>query len=866
MAKTTATKTPKNMKRTSLGSRPVRSASPRKPTKKELAQLEAKKQRQQVLRREVVGILLAAAGIFCLLSILSLDMGLLGAGFQSFLFGMFGAGAFIVPIAIIACGIVIIIARKQRISGGKIIAALLLAVSLLIFGHLLVHDKFQSTSLGAYSNQGYQLGRDYGFGTGALGASLAYIFVKYAGITGSYVISITAMLCCLLALTRISIAKVSEQVGSAAKSTAGYISSKHKEHVEQREQREAERARLQPIPLSAEKVELYSEVIADSLPGEGGIPLPGIDEMDMMDVGELTFELDRREKAAEIIPDEGENSQPAQADPDKEKTMIAPLQVHMDIKPVFEVAKETAPASGKTLLEVAGEGEVPPYRYPSVDLLNEPSSKALSGDPQAEMERGARTLEETLASFGISAKVVHVSRGPAITRFELTPAPGVKVSRITSLSDDIALNLAAYGVRIEAPIPGKQAIGIEIPNSETSMVTLRETLTNEFFHHKSNIVAAIGKDITGSVMLCDLARMPHLLIAGATGSGKSVCINTIIASILFKSSPEDVRFIMIDPKVVELNVYNGIPHLLIPVVTDPKKASGALGWAVQEMTDRYKKFAAAHTRDITGYNEYAEREGLEKMPKIVIIIDELADLMAVAPGEVEERIQRLAQLARAAGMHLVIATQRPSVNVITGVIKANIPSRIAFSVASQVDSRTILDMAGAEKLLGKGDMLYNPAGVNKPIRVQGAFISEDEVERLTDYIKNGEEARYSAEIEDAIESGGEKKAQETAEDEVDEKLVEAIEIAVDSGQVSISMLQRKLEIGYPRAGKLIDAMERRGLISGHEGSKPRQTLLTRHEFERQYGSLKGIDEGDDPAMKAVTREIGHASESEDLPF
>jgi S-DNA-T family DNA segregation ATPase FtsK/SpoIIIE len=391
-------------------------------------------------------------------------------------------------------------------------------------------------------------------------------------------------------------------------------------------------------------------------------------------------------------------------------------------------------------------------------------------------------------------------------------------------------------VRIEAPIPGKQAVGIEVPNKETTTVTLRETLDNDaFFAHKSGLAAAIGKDIAGQVVLCDLAKMPHVLIAGATGSGKSVCINTIIASILYKSSPDEVKFIMVDPKVVELNVYNGIPHLLIPVVTDPKKASGALGWAVQEMTNRYKKFADMHVKDITSYNAHAQKEGLKPLPKIVIIIDELADLMAVAPGEVEERVQRLAQLARAAGMHLVIATQRPSVNVITGVIKANIPSRIAFAVASQVDSRTILDMAGAEKLLGRGDMLYYPAWLNKPVRVQGAFISEDEVEALVEYIKNGEEAQYNSEIIDSIEQSDEARAQDQVESDVDPVLRDAIALAVGAGEVSISMLQRKLGVGYPRAGKLIERDGKARLYFRPRGVQAPPRADSREEFERTFG-------------------------------
>jgi S-DNA-T family DNA segregation ATPase FtsK/SpoIIIE len=443
-------------------------------------------------------------------------------------------------------------------------------------------------------------------------------------------------------------------------------------------------------------------------------------------------------------------------------------------------------------------------------------------------------LEETLNSFGVAAKVVQVSRGPIITRYELQPAPGVKVSRIVSLSDDIALNLAASSVRIEAPIPGKAAIGIEVPNKDTAPVLIREVLdTESFFNHPSKIAFALGKDIAGNSIIADIARMPHLLIAGATGSGKSVCINSLIVSILYKATPDDVRFLMIDPKVVELSAYNGIPHLLCPVVTDPRKAAGTLNWAVQEMMERYKKFAEKGVRDFDRYNEQIEEEE-KKLPQIVIIIDELADLMMVAPSEVEDAICRLAQMARAAGMHLVIATQRPSVDVITGVIKANITSRIAFAVSSQVDSRTILDMSGAEKLLGSGDMLYYPSGANKPIRVQGAFITEQEVESIVSCIKNQNEGpEYNMEV--LKETTADQDEQDNSFE--DELLPDAIEVVIDAGQASISMLQRRLRIGYARAARLIDEMEVRGLISGYDGSRPRNVLITKEEFEEQFKNL-----------------------------
>ena len=478
-----------------------------------------------------------------------------------------------------------------------------------------------------------------------------------------------------------------------------------------------------------------------------------------------------------------------------------------------------------------------PYRFPPLSILSFAKKNPTDAQKEAsEQQENVRRLEETLASFGIEARVLHVSRGPAITRYELQPARGVKVSRITGLADDIALNMAAMGVRIEAPIPGKAAVGIEIANQSIDTVALREVLESpQFREHPSKLAVALGKDIAGEPMVADLARMPHLLIAGATGSGKSVCINSLIASILYKATPEEVKLILVDPKVVELSVYNGIPHLLIPVVTDPKKAAGALGWAVHEMDERYRAFAKSGSRDLKGYNAQQVEKGEKPLPQIVVIIDELADLMMVAPGDVEERICRLAQLARAAGIHLVIATQRPSVNVITGVIKANIPSRIAFAVASQVDSRTILDMAGAEKLLGRGDMLFDPSGANKKLRVQGAFISDKEVTALVEYVRQRAETNYDPGFLEAMERAEEGGGEEQEDGEEDELLAQAVELAVDSGQISASMLQRRFRVGYARAGRLLDEMEKRKLISGFEGSKPRQVLISREEFKRIFG-------------------------------
>ena len=474
------------------------------------------------------------------------------------------------------------------------------------------------------------------------------------------------------------------------------------------------------------------------------------------------------------------------------------------------------------------------YEFPPITLLEEGKN---TGDQNSEKQllATAEKLRRTLYSFGVSAKVENVSVGPAITRYELAPAEGVRVSKIANLSDDIALSLEAETIRIEAPIPGKHTVGIEVPNKQKNMVPLRDIIeSDEFINSKSKLTFALGKDVAGDIVVTDIAKMPHTLIAGQTGSGKSVCINTLITSIIYKAKPSEVKLLMIDPKVVELSVYNGIPHLLIPVVTDPKKAAGALAWAVQEMVKRYSLFAEKKVRDMKGYNNLAEKEGNPKLPQIVIIIDELADLMMVAAKDVEDAICRLAQMARAAGMHLVIATQRPSVDVITGIIKANIPSRIAFSVSSQVDSRTILDSAGAEKLLGKGDMLFYPSGAPKPIRIQGAFISDGEVENIVKFLKKDGETEYDENIIESIEKSGETEKAETDEeddDDTDPLLNDAIELVIETGQASTSFIQRRFKVGYARAGRIIDQMEQRGIISGYQGSKPREVLMSKERWQ-----------------------------------
>ena len=516
----------------------------------------------------------------------------------------------------------------------------------------------------------------------------------------------------------------------------------------------------------------------------------------------------------------------------------------MPVEEVQPVAEEmptdvpaAEPAKPKAQKETAQQPAAPaepaekPYVFPPISLLGRDPGNA-GGSGILEQQKNGRKLEMTLKSFGVEAHVINVSAGPTVTRYEVSPSQGVKVSKIVNLADDIALNLAASGIRIEAPIPGKAAVGIEVPNKETKSVYLRTVLESDAFRkHPSKLAFALGEDITGNPIVTDIAKMPHLLIAGATGSGKSVCINTLITSILYKADPKEVKLLLVDPKVVELSVYNGIPHLLIPVVTDPKKASAALNWAVREMLERYNDFAACGVRDIKGFNAMKEEKGEPeaKMPQIVIIIDELADLMMAAPGEVEDSICRLAQMARAAGMHLIIATQRPSVDVITGVIKANIPSRLAFAVSSGIDSRTILDMVGAEKLLGKGDMLFYPSGQAKPSRIQGAFVTDKEVEQIVDFLRKSSRPGYTQEMVDQITAVA--KTASGPSEETDEFFEQAVDLILEKEKASVSMLQRQFRIGYNRAARLMDELERRGLVGPEEGSKPRKVLITRAQWE-----------------------------------
>ena len=635
-----------------------------------------------------------------------------------------------------------------------------------------------------------------------------------------------------------------------------YIMQKNRAVLEEAERSEKdpledEDAELVPI---IDALHRFKEENPENAPVSSSEDLPE-NSITSSEESELPFDLDdvADEPETESQPQKGaaapETSAPKAAEPERPENPVKPEIVEVP-RPDRPVTPPPAPAPERPAMplkkpapEELNFSDV--YTLPPVNLLNPVQKKLTQADIDNEIDRNSRKLVEALQSFGVQTKLVGVSRGPSVTRYELQPAPGVKISKITGLQDDIALNLASAGVRIEAPIPNKSAVGIEVPNKARDTVFFRELVdTTEFkksFDKKLETV--LGKDISGAMVTCNIAKMPHLLIAGTTGSGKSVCVNSIIMSILMKSTPQDVRLIMVDPKKVEFMMYNGIPHLLIPVVTDPKKAAGALAWAVNEMLNRYKQFSDNNVRDFTGFNELAKDpdSGLMKMSHIVIFIDELADLMMASPKDVEDSIVRLAQMARAAGMHLVIATQRPTVNVVTGLIKANIPSRIALMVASQTDSRVILDVSGAEKLLGNGDMLYMPVGLPKPVRVQGCFVSDKEVERVVEFIKQTFQAEYDELVMEEVErqtemvaSAQDGKSSGNSDsgdiDTSDERLEDAIDFVVESGTCSTSSLQRRLKLGYGRAARLVDIMEEMGIVGPLEGSKPRQVLMTKQEW------------------------------------
>ena len=776
-----------------------------------------KKYRGKRVKKETpdLGVIITIIFSILLTVLIYTESGYIGMVLSDFFGGMFGIIKYVLPIGSFAVAVKMACKDDDGYLSSKIFqyTLLLIFISIILSVYEICDGQIDiNQNISDVVKHAYQLGEN-NIGGGALGTIAAVPLFKLFDKIGTIILCIGVSLILFATTFGIDISGIISNwiqsgVEKRKQKQEQKLVEKQEQEIEKERKREKTIKENRKAYLDIEETEPEQEQIKINLNGRTIEEEPkkkkkfkhGKD-----DIVPLGMEKQEKEK---IEPDFIENNLFKQEEEKKEEKVKEVLQLEHAI---------------------AVEDEY--YEYPPIELLSKGSPKAIKGGAKA-LTDIATKLQKTLYSFGVQAKVENVSVGPAITRYELKPAEGVRVSKIANLADDIALNLAAETIRIEAPIPGKQAVGIEVPNTEKETVHFRDVVeSDEFQDSKSKLSVALGKDVAGNMAIADIAKMPHALIAGATGSGKSVCINTIISSIIYKAKPSEVKLVMVDPKVVELSVYNGIPHLLIPVVTDPRKAAGALAWAVQEMDNRYNLFAQKGVRDLKGYNALIEKEeGIGKLPQIVIIIDELADLMMVAAKEVEDSICRLAQKARAAGMHLIIATQRPSVDVITGIIKANIPSRIAFAVSSQVDSRTILDQIGAEKLLGKGDMLFYPSGAPKPTRIQGAFVSDDEVEKIVSFVKSNGEAKYSEDILESIENSN-KTDKELAEeasvdDDTDPLLMEAIDVVVETGQASTSFIQRRFKVGYARAGRIIDQMEERGVISGYQGSKPRQVLMT----------------------------------------
>ena len=782
--------------------------SSRKPTKK-------KKTEQSFLQDEVIIWLTLAVSLLLILSNFGLG-GWIGDEVSYFFSGIFGLITYIIPFALFGIA-AFLVSNKGNVSAYiKVAAGIVFLILACTFLELVDHKG------------------------GSLGKSIAKILTPTIGTAGTYVVIITFMIICCVIITGKSLLQgVKTQSGKAYDKAKEDNARRRKEAELRRKEREQEKKKTTGNSEKEKKKRTDKHAVGVSFattltgkspdmkeiaPEPAEEPVPEPEESP-------SFVINRTEPAPDVEEAEPFAEEPYEPVRESKKKSGAMAAAEMERVAAAVAADEAKPKKA--------------YHFPPMNLLKR--GNKTSGESDAHLRETAMKLQQILQNFGVSVTVTNVSCGPAVTRYELQPEMGVKVSKIVGLTDDIKLNLAAADIRIEAPIPGKAAVGIEVPNKENSAVMLRDLLeTAEFKNSQSKISFAAGKDIAGKVVVADIAKMPHVLIAGATGSGKSVCINTLIMSILYKASPEEVKLIMIDPKVVELSVYNGIPHLMIPVVTDPKKAAGALNWAVAEMMRRYQAFAEQNVRDMKGYNEKAasspaiDGEELKMMPQIVIIVDELADLMMVAPGDVEEAICRLAQLARAAGIHLVVATQRPSVNVITGLIKANMPSRIAFSVSSGVDSRTIIDMNGAEKLLGKGDMLFYPSGYQKPARVQGAFVTDKEVQSVVEYLKNHNgDADYDNEIVQHVNTSeigtGQGLGAGSEENERDMYFTEAGRLIIDKDKASIGMLQRTFKIGFNRAARIMDQLCEAGVVGGEEGTKPRKVLMSKEEFEQYMG-------------------------------
>ena len=855
--------------------------------KKKIDQKTQRRMKEEgAMQDEIILVFTLVISILLFLSNLNLS-GKAGKFVSDIVFGMIGVEAFLLPFVVFFVTAFHLSNPGSKRAGRKIISVFVFFIALAAFIELVTNGYVESLKIFDY----YTNSSNNRNGGGIIGGILVMLFAGLFDTVATYIILIAIMIISMIVITGKAILT---QLAWVGKSTMEERIEYQRLKREQKEAEEPEEKKVKSFRRPPKTFILDEELSANTstvMPSEEEKTLQNnrkesrkkkskgkdIDDLPILDLNHIfdqkesspisndsnlvmgdadtipSYEDELRNKFGSGVEAVGANINPLEGDkpadfsgvvsehiPSKMgSTGVDHEEVVVERMGHVSKSKSSTDVEELNINQVSNEKE---YIFPPVNLLAYPKSRSSKGAAATErnIKETAMKLQNTLESFGVHVTITNVSCGPAVTRYELQPEQGVKVSSITRLADDIKLNLAAADIRIEAPIPGKAAVGIEVPNKENSMVSFRELIeSRDFTGHASNIAFAVGKDIGGQIVITDIAKMPHLLIAGATGSGKSVCINTLIMSILYKANPNDVRLIMIDPKVVELSVYNGIPHLLIPVVTDPKKASAALNWAVAEMTDRYKKFAEVGVRDIKGYNEkikeaeYLNDENNQKLPQIVIIIDELADLMMVAPGEVEDAICRLAQMARAAGLHLIIATQRPSVNVITGLIKANIPSRVAFAVSSQVDSRTIIDSSGAEKLLGKGDMLFFPSGYPKPIRVQGAFVSDKEVSSVVDFLKNNNtEAQYNEEVHEKISNAMINEGGAANNNDRDEYFVEAGRFIIEKDKASIGMLQRVYKIGFNRAARIMDQLSEVGVVGPEEGTKPRKVLMTMEQYEQ----------------------------------
>ncbi len=807
--------------------------------------------------------------------------GKIGNGASALIFGLFGCMAYLFPILLFLSSCFLISNRRNHFAIFKFIAGILLFCAICMFAQLIVTDgDAANQNLIAYAYTYSSTGK---VGGGALGGVFVWLFVPNFGVFSSYVIAVITMIISLVLLTERSLLRGVKRGGQKVYETAKEDAIRYHDNQRKREEKREQKQKLRRMDKKVEGVAAdtklkrkdaaHSDELNEISPKDASFA-PKVKKREQIPIASVPSDVSPQEDLPlpeifiEPVEEAGEQPQAEYEDAGMLEELLSDVSgmVEPEEPPVSEYRAEDAPEQRSAERRKPKRAEVKeaeedaavakaldgameatpekPYAFPDVSLLKKGKSKA-TGDSKAHLMATANKLQQTLKNFGVNVTITNVSSGPSVTRYEIQPEMGVKVSKIVNLTDDIKLNLAAADIRMEAPIPGKAAIGIEIPNKENVTVMFRELIESDAFQKNPSYLAfAAGKDIGGQVVVTDIAKMPHVLIAGATGSGKSVCINTIIMSILYKAHPDDVKLIMVDPKVVELSVYNGIPHLMIPVVTDPKKAAGALNWAVAEMDDRYRKFAEYGVRDLKGYNakveSIADLEGEERptrLPQIVIIVDELADLMMVASHEVETAICRLAQLARAAGLHLIIATQRPSVNVITGLIKANMPSRIAFAVTSGVDSRTILDMVGAEKLLGKGDMLFFPQNYQKPLRVQGAFVSDQEVSAVVDFLKqeNGS-VQYNATVQEKMEHSENLSISisesSSGSDDRDVLFKDVGRFLIESEKGSIGSIQRKFKVGFNRAARIMDQLEEAGLVGPEEGTKARKVLMSPEEFEQ----------------------------------